>query len=139
LAAGNHYTHGLANGYRSGLEGRIAKELLALGIDPQFEKVKIRYNVPAKDHTYTADFLLPNGIVVETKGRFLSKDRQKHLLIKAQCPEWDLRFVFTNPQARISKASATTYADWCQKNGFKFAKGSVPEAWINEQPPIRLS
>jgi len=133
LAAGSHYTHGLANGYRSGLEGRIAKELIARGIDPQFEKVKIRYSVPEKSHTYTADFLLPNGIVVETKGRFLSKDRQKHLLVKAQCPEWDLRFVFTNPQARISKASATTYAMWCEKNGFKYAKGSVPEAWINEK------
>jgi hypothetical protein len=135
LGAGTHYSHGLTNGYRSGLEGRIAKELLAQGINPQFEKVKIRYNVPAKDHTYTADFLLPNGIVVETKGRFLSKDRQKHLLIKAQCPAWDLRFVFTNPQARISKASATTYAMWCEKHNFKFAKGSVPKEWIDEPAP----
>jgi hypothetical protein len=135
LGRENHYTHGLANGYRSGLEGRIAKELLARGIDPQFEKVKIRYSVPTKDHSYTADFLLPNGIVVETKGRFLSKDRQKHLLIKAQCPEWDLRFVFTNPQARISKASTTTYSDWCRKNNFLFAKGSIPQEWIDEPAP----
>lgn len=134
MAFGNHYTHGLANGYRSGLENKIAKELLAQGIDPQFEKVKIRYSVPSKDHTYTADFLLPNGIVVESKGRFLSKDRQKHLLIKAQHPEWDLRFVFTNPLARISKASATTYALWCEKHGFKFSKGSVPQGWLDEAP-----
>lgn len=116
------------------MESKIAKELLAQGIDPQFEKVKIRYDIPTKGHTYTADFLLPNGIVIESKGRFLSKDRQKHILIKAQCPTWDLRFIFSNPQARISKSSTTTYAAWCERNGFLYAKGSIPKAWIDEAP-----
>lgn len=103
-----------------------------MGIDGQFEKVKIRYTVPEKEHTYTVDFLLPNGIHIESKGRFLSKDRKKHLLIKAQHPEIELRFVFTNPQAKISKASDTTYAMWAEARGFKYSKGSVPQTWIDE-------
>jgi len=132
VGAGNHFSHGLTNGYRSGLEARIAGELRALGIDPRFEEVKIKYTAPSKLHTYTPDFTLPNGIVIESKGRFLSKDRQKHLLVKDQYPEMDLRFVFTNPQARLSKASSTTYAMWCEKNGFQYAKGSIPKGWIDE-------
>lgn len=131
----NHYSHGLDNGYRSGLESKIAKELLAQGIDPKFEQVIIRYTVPESSHRYTADFQLPNGVVVESKGLFKSADRKKHLLIKNQLPIWDIRFVFTNPNARISKKSETRYSDWCEKYGFKWAKGSIPKSWIDEPAP----
>jgi hypothetical protein len=28
---------------------------------------------------------------------------------------------------------------WCERNGFKYAKGSVPEAWVKEAPDaVRL-
>ena len=32
--------------------------------------------------TYTPDFVLPNGVIIETKGRFVAADRRKHLEIK---------------------------------------------------------
>ena len=67
---------------------------------------------------------------VETKGRFLTADRKKHLLIKAQYPELDIRFLFQNSNARISKSSKTTYADWCNKYGFKFADKTIPSDWL---------
>lgn len=130
----NFYSTGLINGFRSGLESKVADELRAQGIPVLFEQLKIEYEVPSKKHKYTPDFELPNKIIIETKGRFLSKDRQKHLLIQQQRPDIDLRFVFQNPQSRISKASATTYAMWSERNGFKFAKGSIPKAWIDEAP-----
>lgn len=130
----NHYSTGLINGFRSGLESKVADELRAQGVPVRFEQLKIEYEIPTKKHKYTPDFELPNGIIIETKGRFLSKDRAKHLLVKAQHPEIDLRFVFQNPQARLSKSSATSYAMWSERNGFKFAKGSIPRAWIDEAP-----
>jgi hypothetical protein len=104
-----------------------------LGIEYTYEKVKLKYIKPASSHVYTPDFQLPNGIIVETKGRFLAPDRQKHLLVKKHNPELDIRFVFSNSNARISKASKTTYAMWCRKNGYKFADKTIPGEWLNER------
>ncbi len=92
----------------------------------EYESLKVAYKQPAKDRTYTPDFPLPNGVIIETKGRFVTADRQKHLLIQAQHPDLDIRFVFTNPNTRIAKKSKTTYAMWCGKHGFKYAKAATP-------------
>lgn len=123
-------SNAVAKGYRSGFEERIAQELLEKNVPFTFESEVIRYLKPAKVSRYTPDFKLSNGIIIETKGRFLVADRQKHLLIKEQHPDIDIRFVFSNPNARISKKSSTTYADWCEKHGFMYAKGSIPNEWM---------
>jgi hypothetical protein len=119
-------------GFRSGLEERIAEQLAELGVAFTYEKVKLKYIKPASSHVYTPDFQLPNGIIVESKGRFLAPDRQKHLLVKKHNPELDIRFVFSNSNARISKTSRTTYAMWCRKNGYQYADKLIPQEWINE-------
>jgi hypothetical protein len=124
----------LAEGYRSGLEETIARSLIAKGHDPQFEAVKIPFKRPETKHTYTPDFILHNGIVIESKGRFMTADRQKHILIKAQHPNVEIRFVFSNSEARLSKGSPTTYAMWCEKNGFLYATKTIPLAWLEELP-----
>lgn len=90
----------------------------------------VKYTKPAKEARYTADFRLPNGVIIETKGRFVTADRQKHILIKEQRPDLDIRFVFSNPNNRISKKSETTYAKWCEKHGFLYARKSIPEEWL---------
>lgn len=123
---------GLREGFRSGLEEKIADQLISLGVPVVFETLKIEYMKPARKSKYTPDFSLPNGIIIETKGRFVTADRQKHLLVKAQHPHLDIRFVFSNSRARISKTSQTTYADWCQKHGFQYADKFIPLEWINE-------
>jgi hypothetical protein len=130
----SHSNPGLRLGFRSGLESRIAKELEALGIKVEYEATTITYTKPEKPSKYTPDFKLPNGIIIETKGRFVTEDRQKHLLIQAQHPELDIRFVFSNSNTRLYKGSPTTYAMWCRKNGFKFADKHIPEAWLHELP-----
>lgn len=123
-------------GFRSGLEQRVAAQLEAAGIEVRYEDKDsvIRYVKPARNSRYTPDFILPNGIIIETKGRFLTADRQKHTLIQKQHPELDIRFVFSNPKARISKQSTTTYAAWCEKRGFKYAKETIPDEWLAEKP-----
>jgi hypothetical protein len=117
-------------GFRSGLEVKVAEQLSQSGVSVEYETTKIKYVVPESIHTYTPDFVLPNGIVVETKGRFTLPDRKKHLLIQKQHPDKDIRFVFTNSNNKISKGSKTSYADWCRKNGFKFSDKKVPDEWL---------
>ncbi len=119
-----------SQGKRSGLEVQVASQL---GDHAKYEPHWIEYERPTKPAKYKPDFQLKNGIYVETKGWFRTEDRQKHLLIKYQHPHLDIRFVFSNPEAKIGKKSQTTYAMWCQKNGFKYAKGVVPTEWINEK------
>jgi hypothetical protein len=129
----NQVANSLKNGWRSGLEEKIADELAAQKVAFSFESLSIEYIRPAKKCRYTPDFILPNGIIVETKGRFVTADRQKHLLIKEQHPELDIRFVFNYSKSRISKKSSTTYAMWCEKHGFQYADKSIPANWLKEK------
>jgi len=119
--------------FRSGLEEHVADQLDQLGVAFEYESLVIKFTRPERMHRYTPDFILPNGIIIETKGRFLTKDRQKHLLIKKQHPDLDIRFVFSNPNQRISKISKTTYAKWCNTNGFEYAKQTIPTTWLKEK------
>lgn len=124
----------LKHGFRSGLEDRIADNLTNQGIPFEYEKLVIDYIQPSKARKYTPDFvLLNNGIIVESKGRFMVADRQKHLMIKEQHPKLDIRFVFSNSKARLSKISQTTYGDWCKKHGFQYADKDIPQSWLNEK------
>lgn len=119
-------------GFRSGLEEALAAELKAAGAPFTFEPFRIPY-LPTKPKHYTPDFLLlSNGILVETKGYFVSADRSKHLTIKQQHPDLDIRFVFARPLNRLGKKSMTTYAQWAHSKGFKWAEKRIPDVWLKE-------
>lgn len=124
-------------GFRSGLEESVAKQLSAAGLDVRYEHPddRIHYIVPEKTSRYTPDFVLTKSdgtpLIIETKGRFLTADRQKHLLIKKQ-HNHDIRFVFSNSRQKIGKGSKTTYAMWCDHHGFLYADKFVPAAWLQE-------
>lgn len=123
---------GLKYGWRSGLEQAVNDQLLALGVPIKYEALVIPFTQPVKSRKYTPDYLLPNCIIIETKGRFVTADRQKHLMVQQQHPHLDIRFVFSNSRTRISKQSKTTYADWCRAKGFLFADKLIPPRWIAE-------
>jgi len=117
--------------YRSKFEVRVAADLGKRKIDFQYEKVSFDY-VP-KIRNYTPDFYLPKSkIYIETKGRLTTNDRVKHLLIKEQYPDLDIRFVFVNANNKISRTSKTTYANWCDRHKFLWAESLVPMEWLNE-------
>lgn len=124
---------GLENGFRSGLESFVSEDLKANGVDAEYEAHKIHFTYPPRDAKYTPDFVLPNGVVIESKGRFVVADRKKHLIIQEQHPTLDIRFVFSNSRNRISKGSKTTYAMWCEKHGFRYADKTVPTEWMKEK------
>jgi len=118
--------------YRSGLEKVNQDHLRKKGIKYGYESRKVPFVEPAKTRHYTPDFFLSNGIVIETKGRFLSKDRQKHLLVRDQHPNLEIRFVFSRAKSPIYKGSKTTNAMWAEKYGFKWAEKLIPDEWIAE-------
>lgn len=127
--------HARRLGFRSGLEETVANQLnrLALPFEYEAKEKRITYEKPATKHKYSPDFTFTNSpIIIETKGYFKTADRKKHLLIKEQYPDIDLRFVFGNSNTRISKQSKTTYAAWCIKHGFKYADKEIPPDWIKE-------
>lgn len=121
----------IKNGWRSGFEERIAKELKEQGVKYEYETKKIKYEI-RETRTYTPDFILPNGIIIETKGRFVASDRKKHKLIKDQYPKLDIRFVFYNANAKLYKGAKSSYADWCTTHGFMWANKTIPDEWIKE-------
>lgn len=119
--------------FRSGLEVQVATQLDDEGVGYEYEELKISYQRPAEQSTYTPDFVLDNGIIIETKGQFVTSDRKKHKIIRNQHGDkYDIRFVFSNPKTKIGKKSKTTYADWCERFGFKWAKGKIPKEWLKE-------
>ena len=131
---------GIVEGYRSGLEDKISKGLRASGVPFLYEAERIQFTQPEKKRYYTPDFIVTTAsgktLYIEAKGRFVTADRQKQLMVKASNPDLDVRFVFSNPNNRISKTSKTTYAMWCESKGFKYAKFKedevIPQEWLEE-------
>ena len=128
-------SHAIAHGYKSGLEEKISRQIEDAGLPVQYETDKIEYVWPERTSTYTPDWKLPKDggfFYVETKGRWTVDDRQKHLLIREQHPDLDIRFVFSNQNSKLYKGSPTTYAQWCEKHGFLFSNRTIPDEWLAE-------
>ena len=114
--------------FRSGLEEKVADLLVDLGVKYEYESTKVSYVI---SHNYTPDFVLPNGVWLETKGYWDSKDRKKIKSVIQQNPDIDLRLVFQAPYNTISKKSKTTYASWCERNNIKWCSFSnIPIIWL---------
>ena len=124
---------GMKYGFRSGLEEKVAEFLTSNGVKFTFETLKVPYVKPETKHIYTPDFILDNGIIIETKGRWLLDDRKKHILIRKQRPDLDIRILFQNANAKIRKGSKTSYANFCEKHGIHYAHREIPVAWLKEK------
>lgn len=132
--------------YKSGLENIVSDHLKEMGTKFYYEPKwgKIEYIEPEQVRSYTPDFYITTDsgkqIIVETKGLWDAEDRKKHLRIKQQHPDLDIRFVFTRSKAKISKRSNTTYADICEGRGrgpfrritWKYSDKVIPDEWIRE-------
>ena len=99
----------------------------------EYETLEIGYTIPESKHKYTPDFILPNGIIVEAKGKWDYASRKKMLLVIAQNPHLDIRMLFMRASNKIRKGSPTSYADFCEKNNIKWAQGpEVPKEWLKK-------
>ena len=119
----------LSHGFRSRFEFEFAQYLAKNKIKYNYEKDKFRYIVPIK--SYTPDFyLMDYGFYLELKGNLDVTDRVKHLLVKEQNEDLDVRFIFPNSKKKIYKGSKTTYAAWCDRHGFLYADNRIPNIWL---------
>ena len=106
-----------AHGYRSNFELDIARQLVKNAVQFEYEKTMIDY---IRNCTYTPDFYIKEkDFYIEVKGKFESQDRGKHLLIRKQHPELDIRFLFMRANNKLYKGSKTTYGGWCDRHNFK--------------------
>lgn len=117
--------------FRSNFEAKVQHSLTERGVPSEYEKLTLEYTQIRK---YKPDFVLKGKdkeIIIEVKGLFDSEDRRKHLDVREQHPDKDIRFVFYSNQ-KLYKGSKSTYSDWCIKNNFKYAMGDIPNDWIQE-------
>lgn len=128
----NPYAAAREAGYRSGLEVQLAQQLDDNKIPYEYEGTTLKYSQPEETRRYTPDFILPNAIVIEGKGQWVTADRKKMKLVRQQHPDIDIRMVFSRSKNRISKKSKTTYADVCRSLGIPFADSWIPIEWTRE-------
>lgn len=112
--------------YRSKFEATVHQQVPTA----QYEPCKLPFVQPAKTRTYTPDLVLPNGIVLECKGVLTTADRAKMLWVREAHPHLDIRFVFQRASNKIAPKSKTTYADWCNANGFLWCERTIPPEWL---------
>ena len=121
--------------YRSKAEKEFADVLADDKINFAYEPNRIPY-VARK--TYLPDFYLVDyGFYIEFKGYFRPSDRTKHMLIKEQNTLIDIRFVFMNANQKIYPTSKTSYGEWCDKHGFKWAEKEIPDEWLTKKKKSR--
>tara|TARA_R100001082_G_scaffold16045_1_gene8129 strand:- start:216 stop:611 length:396 start_codon:yes stop_codon:yes gene_type:complete len=120
-------TTSTSNKYRSKFEASIAATLHAKNVAFTYESIRLDYTI---EGTYCPDFILPNGVIVETKGHFKPEDRRKMVAIKAQHPDLDIRLCFQNANEKITrKKNSMRYFEWCDRHGFKWCHKQIPPDW----------
>lgn len=116
---------------RSKFEKDVFKYLEKNEIDFEYESMRIKYTVPETYHTYTPDFVLKNGVIIEAKGNFSSKERKKISYIIRANPDLDIRMLFMRNNW-ITKNKKIRYGDWCDKSGIKWAVfPRIPKDWFD--------
>ena len=114
---------------KSNFELKIADALVEAipeGEVVEYEKEKIPYHYQATKN-YIPDFSLPNGIYVEAKGRWTAPDRAKHLLVRRQHPDKDIRLIFQSDNKLTKAKNGMRYSDFCNKYGIKFIIWKFPK------------
>lgn len=117
--------------FRSKLEAAVWASIAEVQSGAQFESLKLPYTL---EHTYTPDIILPNGVILEVKGKFIQKGhdcRPKMLAIKRAFPDLDIRFILQNPGAPAAPRAKMTHSEWCDKHGFKWCHyKTIPPEWL---------
>jgi hypothetical protein len=111
-----------------------AEYLEGTPISYKYEPEKFKYLVH-KTCTYTPDFKIQRKsnrkpLYIEYKGVLDVATRNKMKLVKLQHPLVDIRFVFQDASNKIRKGSKTTYGQWADQWGFRWADGELPKLWL---------
>lgn len=136
---------------RSGFEKKIDDQLRSAEVPYTYEAARLVYYIAG---SYLPDFVLGTSkkvltkdeccgkIILEVKGHLDVDTRKKMRAVKEENPTLDIRFVlqqngfvYKNKKGKPRRAPTSTdmrYSDWCEKYGFKWCIGEVPDVWIKE-------
>ena len=117
---------------RSGYEKKVRKCLEENKVQYTYESMVIKYVVPETKRSYTPDFILPNGVIIEAKGYWDAESRRKMALVVEQNPHLKLKMLLQRDNT-ISKKSKTKYSDWAKARGIECVvspQGIIPEEWL---------
>lgn len=119
--------------FRSDLELRVYQAAKRSRKTLEYEPGFIPYIIKGN---YLPDFILPNGIVIEAKGRLDAGTCRKMRCVKASNPDLDIRFVFQDARQKLNKRSKLRYWEWAERYGFQWAEGTIPLAWWKEEKKL---
>lgn len=134
------------SGYRSGAEELLAESLTKSGVGFKYESLKLEYEKlirkgkckdcdgkkVVKIATYTPDFILDNGIIIEYKGRLTAQDRTKLVAVRKSNPTVHIKLLFGSDN-KLAKNNNKRYSQWATENGFDYAIGSPPRRWLSRR------
>lgn len=109
---------------RNKFEIAIDKQLRSAKAKFKYESEKIPYVFAGH---YIPDFVLETKsgkIYLETKGYLRPEHKRKMVAVKKLNPQLDIRIIFYREDKKNIK--------WAERNGFKYAVGSVPIEWLEE-------
>lgn len=112
------------------MELQIAELLKSRKVKFSYETLKIKYVVPSRVATYTPDFILADGRILEIKGRLTAADRKKLVAVKEENPSINIVLVFQRPRNTIYKGSSTTCEEWAIGAGFECIDVKELENWL---------
>lgn len=118
--------------FKSKFERKIHGDLKEVGVESNYESESISYTL-AKNYRPDFPVIKKDGtyMYLEAKGIFEYEDRRKHIAVKEQHPEKDVRFIFYKDY-KTSKTAKQTYSTWCDKYGFQYCIQDVPDEWLKE-------
>lgn len=135
--------------YRSNFEWRIAEYLKNNKVKFDYESESVAYVRPVRkaecnacgstdvgaSFIYTPDFVLANGVYIEAKGRFVSRDRTKLIAVLTSnnvLTRDNFRLLFMADNYTTSR-KIERYSEWATRNGIichvSYA-GQVPKGWL---------
>jgi hypothetical protein len=132
---------GLKAGYRSGYESTLVQQLT---IPFEYEAESFKLTIPVRGHkctrcgtgtdvvrvvSYTPDFFLETGWIVEAKGKFTPKDRKLALAFKEQYPDRKYALSFQRDNY-LTKKRSMRYSEWASKNDIPWVIGGFRQEWV---------
>ena len=125
--------HAALCGMRSMGEVYCASDLDARGKKYEYEARRLTYQYDPQ--TYTPDFVLPNGVIVEFKGKMVGETRKKLLAIRRCNPNLTIGIVFQKANNKLStRPNSKRYWEWAEASGFLYSESFIPDAWFNIKP-----
>ena len=113
--------------HRSKLEDEVEQALL-IGASP-LNTSPTNLSTP-----FTGSIALTSksDVYIEVKGWWPSSERMKFLSVIRNNPELRIFVALQRPNQRLNKASKTTLAQWCQKQGINWSPIPIPPDFIDQ-------